>query len=63
MKKQCQLLKQVYNKHNISKDDVYICWAPGHIGIPGNKKADHEARQVAKGPTNNSAKKKLPIYL
>jgi hypothetical protein len=26
---------------------VKLCWVPGHVGVSGNERADHEAKQVA----------------
>ena len=46
------------NKH---KYGLTLRWTAGHCGIPGNEKADREAKLAASGITSDA--KTLPLYL
>jgi hypothetical protein len=53
-----ELLKK---KRQRSKATLTIHWTAGHEGIEGNKLADKEAKEVAKGHTSEA--ELLPLYL
>jgi hypothetical protein len=48
-------------KTNGKKYSLTLRWTAGHTGIPGNKKADEEAKLAAKGKTSNAAT--IPAFL
>lgn len=53
--------KQILNSKKSRDFRLTIRWTAGHSGIPGNEKADVEAKRAAEG--NSSDPKDLPRYL
>ena len=49
----------VCNKHKGL--DILVKWMPGHMGIEGNKKADEEAKKVAREGSSPSHKLPAPL--
>jgi ribonuclease HI len=59
-----EALRIAYYLRNRKGNENYsltVRWTAGHIGIPGNKKVDREAKRAADGFSSNS--KDLPKYL
>ncbi len=54
-------IKKVKKKAKKTKATITIRWTAGHEGIEGNKMADREAKEAAKGHTSDT--KHLPCYL
>ncbi|XP_043252544.1 uncharacterized protein LOC122397459 [Colletes gigas] len=48
------LLQIQETNHEITEKGhkIILAWIPGHVGIPGNEKADQIAKQVANSPTS-----------
>ncbi|KAE9406955.1 hypothetical protein BT96DRAFT_794010, partial [Gymnopus androsaceus JB14] len=42
---------------------VVLSWVPGHMGYPGNERADAEAKKAAASTTQSSPNHKLPSQL
>ena len=49
----------LHNKHKGA--DILIRWTPGHMGIIGNKKADEEAKKVARDGSSPSNRLLAPL--
>ncbi|KIK77067.1 hypothetical protein PAXRUDRAFT_36837 [Paxillus rubicundulus Ve08.2h10] len=47
----------------LTKTDITVRWISGHNRVEGNKRADKEAKEVAKSAGNNSLQKCLPTFL
>lgn len=58
-----RIIREACRKHNLKRNDIVISWVPGHEGIQGNGRGDEEARKAAENPLQNSATKRLPLYL
>ena len=50
-------------KENDQDIQMAVRWIPGHAGIPGNEKADEEAKRAAEGEEQSSPSRHLPRYL
>ena len=51
---------QFIKKHSHRKQDINIHWVVGHKDVPGNTKADEEAK---KAPSSSNPRKCLLYYL
>jgi hypothetical protein len=50
-------------KENDEDIQITVRWIPGHTDIPGNEKADEEAKRAAEGEDQSSPSRQLPRYL
>ena len=55
------IANQIQKHRSKQKYSLMLRWTAGHIGIPGNKKADREAKKAADNHTSD--KEHLPPYL
>jgi ribonuclease HI len=55
------LANHMLKRSNKCKYELTLRWMAGHCGIPGNEKADREAKLVASRTTSDA--KTLPLYL
>jgi len=57
------LMHQLYEEKDSSREDVTVRWIAGHKEVEGNEVADREAKLAAKGEAKSSPKHKLPSTL
>jgi diketogulonate reductase-like aldo/keto reductase len=52
-----------HKHHNLTREQIIVNWIPSHEEIPGNEKADQEARKAASNPSHNNRSMYLPSFL
>ncbi|KAI0268046.1 hypothetical protein BGY98DRAFT_891953, partial [Russula aff. rugulosa BPL654] len=56
-----RIANHLRNRAGNANYSLTVRWTAGHVGIPGNEKADREAKRAADGHSSNS--NDLPKYL
>ena len=57
------LMHQLHEEKDSSREDVMVRWIAGHQEVKGNKVADREAKLAVKGEAKSSPRHKLPSAL
>ncbi|KAF8555953.1 hypothetical protein OG21DRAFT_1410043 [Imleria badia] len=52
-----RIIQAICKKHQCNKKDITLHWIAGHSDIPGNTKADEEAKKAATDKAHSSHRK------
>ena len=58
-----EIVQELHERRNLSKNDISLRWIVGHRNIKGNEKADEEAKRAALDKNSASQEDQLPAIL